>query len=231
MRPMKYLYNEFDVGAHFTDAREVAKYDRMMAKFRDIPEEIEHIRNAIVKPPYTILEIGTGTGELAIGLAKYCRKVIAVDVSSVMLEFAGKKAESCGIRNIEFRKGGFLSYDHKGKKVDGVVSQIALHHIPDFWKLIALRRIAGLLKPGGRFYLRDVVFESNVRDYNVYFASIVRNFRRMAGRRMEKSMIRHITREYSTVDWIMEEMLKKSSFRIDTKKRTGFLMCYVCSRR
>lgn len=231
MKPMKYLYDEFNVGAHFTDIGEVRKYDRMMGKFRNIPGEIEDINRAIVRPSSTILEIGTGTGELAVGLAKYCRNVIAVDVSPVMLAFAKKKACSRDIKNIEFHKGGFLTYNHKGPAVDGVVSQIALHHIPDFWKLIALKRIAGMLKPKGKFYLRDVVFPSDVRNYDSYFASVVRDFGKMAGKRLEKNMARHIMKEYSTLDWMMEQMLEKSGFRIDRKKRSGFLMCFVCSRK
>jgi putative AdoMet-dependent methyltransferase len=231
MKPMKYVYNEFNVGAHFTDLKEVQKYDKMMGKFRNISKEIEDIRNAIVKPSSTILEIGTGTGALAVGLAKYCKKVIAIDVSPVMLEFAENKAESRGIKNIEFHKGGFLTYDHKGKVVDGIVSQIALHHIPDCWKFIALKRLAKILKSKGKLYLRDVVFPSNINDDDSYFASVVKDFGQMAGKKLEGNMARHITREYSTVDWIMEGILKRAGFRINRKKRAGFLVCYVCTKK
>jgi ubiquinone/menaquinone biosynthesis C-methylase UbiE len=231
MKKKKYLYDEYDVGDHFIDLAQVRKYDRTMGRFRNIPGEIREIRNAIVRPSSTILEVGTGTGELAVGLARYCRKVIAIDVSPVMLDFAAKKAESRGVRNIEFRKGGFLTYDHRGKAVDGIVSQIAMHHIPDFWKMVALKRMAGMLKPGGRLYLRDVVFRSDVKDYDSYFALLVRDFRRRAGGRMAKKMARHIVKEYSTLDWMMEEMLVKAGFRIERKRRSGFLVSYVCLKR
>ena len=32
------------------------------------------------------------------------------------------------------------------------------HHLPDFWKAVALTRIAGMLRPGGIFRLSDVVY-------------------------------------------------------------------------
>ena len=53
--------------------------------------------------------------------------------------------------------------------MDAVITQLALHHLPDFWKLVALKRISQMLKDGGKLYLRDVVFPSNVEDYDVFF--------------------------------------------------------------
>jgi hypothetical protein len=45
-----------------------------------------------------------------------------------------------------------------GAPLGAAVTQIALHHLPDFWKQIALIRIAGMLKDGGRLCLRDMVY-------------------------------------------------------------------------
>jgi SAM-dependent methyltransferase len=39
-----------------------------------------------------------------------------------------------------------------------VYSRNALHHLPDVWKAVALRRIADMLRPGGAFVLRDTVY-------------------------------------------------------------------------
>lgn len=50
----------------------------------------------------------------------------------------------------EFLPGGFLTYQHQGPPLDAVVTQIALHHLPDFWKQIALLRIFDMLKEGGK---------------------------------------------------------------------------------
>ena len=86
-----------------------------------------------------------------------------------MLKYAEKKAASRDIRNIDFLQGGFLTYEHKGDPVDAVVTQIALHHLPDFWKQIALLRIAGLLNDGGKFCLRDVVYAFEISEYKDYF--------------------------------------------------------------
>src|SRR6266581_2579095 len=68
------------------------------------------------------------------------------------------KARECGAANLEVIRGGFLSYKHVGDGVDFAYTRNALHHLPDFWKALALRRIARLLKPGGILRLRDLTF-------------------------------------------------------------------------
>src|SRR5438132_1610888 len=67
-------------------------------------------------------------------------------------------AAAAGLGNIAFKHGGFLSYQHEGPPADIVTSKFALHHLPDFWKAVALARIHAWLRPGGIFFLRDVVF-------------------------------------------------------------------------
>lgn len=73
-----------------------------------------------------VLEMGTGTGEFAITVARHCSKVYALDVSSSMLSYAEKNAKAQGISNIEFVRAGFLTYRHHGPPVGAMVTQLAL---------------------------------------------------------------------------------------------------------
>ena len=57
----------------------------------------------------------------------------------------------------------FLTYDHAGPPADVVDSRHALHHLPDFWKAMALSRIAGMLRSGGVLRLWDVVYAFEAR--------------------------------------------------------------------
>jgi len=68
--------------------------------------------------------------------------VYASDISPAMLAFARGKAAERGVSNVSFEPGGFLSGFTPPQQVGGVVSQLALHHLPDFWKQVALKRIA-----------------------------------------------------------------------------------------
>jgi ubiquinone/menaquinone biosynthesis C-methylase UbiE len=150
----KWLYNEIvQVGTDYQDISNVQAYDMQMAKFRDVTKEATDIIEAIsLEREHSLLEIGTGTGNFAIETAKHCNNVYAIDVSSTMIAYAKQKAQEMGISNISFIQAGFLSYEHNGYPLDRIVSNIALHHLPDFWKMIALKRIYNLLKNDGTFY-------------------------------------------------------------------------------
>ncbi len=156
----KWFYDEtVQVGTNYQDISNVQAYDMNMAKFRDVKKGATDIIEAIrLGGKHSLLEIGTGTGNFAIEAAKHCNKVYAIDVSSAMIAYAKQKAQTIGISNISFFQAGFLSYEHNGSPLDMIVSNLALHHLPDFWKMIALKRIYKLLKNGGTFYLGDVVF-------------------------------------------------------------------------
>ena len=56
-------------------------------------------------------------------------------------------------------QAGFLSYQHPGPPVDGVYTRNALHQLPDFWKAMALHRIARMMRPGGVLRLRDLIYD------------------------------------------------------------------------
>ena len=217
----------------YANTKEVEAYDERMRKIRDIRSEIEKILASLhISQDQTLLEIGCGTGEFAIAAAGRCSKVIAADVSLPMLEFARQKAKKQKIKNIEFRNAGFLTYEHSGEPVDAVVSQLALHHLPDFWKIIALRRVFSLLKEGGRFYLKDTVYSFEVDGYKDFFDKFIEDFRNVAGDEMAVDAETAVREEYSTLDWIMEGLLEKAGFHIDKKEYfEGFMAVYECTKR
>jgi ubiquinone/menaquinone biosynthesis C-methylase UbiE len=83
--------------------------------------------------------------------------VIAVDVSPVMQRALRRNVAVSGYQNVESVSEGFLNYPHDGEAVDFAYSRYALHHLPDFWKAVALMRLAGIMRPNGVLRLWDVV--------------------------------------------------------------------------
>jgi len=104
MKP-KWYYNELlPTGVDYTSIEEVKRYDTRMSKLRDIQSEIDIIVDALNPTPDSkILEIGSGTGEFALALAKLCHKLYAIDVSPIMVDYAREKARSNSINNNEFQ--------------------------------------------------------------------------------------------------------------------------------
>lgn len=226
----KWYYDEFkQVGVNYADIEEVQAYDLRMQKLRNIKQECEYIRGLLnIKSSDCILEIGTGTGELALDFSAYCRKVIAVDVSPTMIELAQEKAKSRNKINVLFQKAGFLTYENT-EVFDAIITQLSLHHLPDYWKMIALRRIYEMLKDGGKFYLRDVVFPSQIKDYDGYFKEIISGLRKITDEKIAEETEIHIKEEFSTLDWIMEGLLKSAGFNIEqVNYYDGFMANYLC---
>ena len=83
-----------------------------------------------------VVDMGAGTGQFALTVAAACTRVVAVDVSPVMLAVLRAKVNASGLSNVEVVQGGFLTYEHQGHPADFVYTRYALHHLPDFWNSI-----------------------------------------------------------------------------------------------
>ena len=232
---IKYAWQYDDmkqVGVDYSGLSEVEVYDERMAKLRDVNSENEKaIKLLGIGPDDLVVEFGTGTGEFSLEVSKHCKKVIAIDVSTKMLEFAEKKRRAKGISNIEFFHGSFLTYLHSGVSVDFVITQLALHHLPDFWKLIALKRIHTMLKKGGTLYLKDTVYSFDTDEYEQFFEQWISGIKALAGEDLAEDVTIAVRDEFSTCDWIMEELLKRAGFTIqEVQYEQGFLAQYVCKK-
>jgi len=95
-----------------------------------------------------VLEIGVGTGRLAVRVAPLCRSFIGIDVSPKTVERVTENLR--GHANTQIVLGDFMEY-HFDTTFDVIYSSLTFMHIMD--KGGAIRKIARLLKPGGRFVL------------------------------------------------------------------------------
>jgi len=228
----EWFYDEtIQVGRNYQDISNVQAYDLQMAKFRDVKKEATDIIEAIsLGREHSLLEIGTGTGNFAIEAAKHCNEVYAIDVSSAMIAYAKQKAQKNGIGNISFFQAGFLNYEHNGSPLDMIVSNLALHHLPDFWKMIALKRIYKMLKNGGTLYLGDVIFSFPVKEYDTKIDTWIESMREKVGIKFAQEAQLHLKEEYSTFDWVIEEMLHRSGFKLDIRHKDDFVAVYYCKK-
>jgi len=208
-------------------------YDAHHQTFRDYRRETEEIVAMLnLEPTATVIDMGCGTGAFAINAAVHYQTVHAVDISRAMLRRARRKARKAGLHNVEFHQGGFLTYEHDDAPADAVVTVAALHHLPDFWKLVGLHRLASMLKPGGRLYLFDVVFAFDVAGYEARIKKFVRTLSTDMGPSGQIESETHCRAEYSTCDWIMAGLLEKAGFEIaTTARRNEFLAGYLCTKR
>lgn len=230
----EWYYNEFkQIGVNFENDDEVKKYDEKYKEVRNFELEAESIYKALgLNSDSVILEIGTGTGEIAIRLSQKCKKIYACDVSKPMLNFASNKAKSHGLKNIEFIHSGFLNYKLEPASCDAVITQLALHHLPDFWKSIALLRINNTLKKGGRFFLLDSILSFDILKYEEAINKVIDSSKINVGERLSSEIIINIRDEFPTYYWIIEEMIKKSGlYIISNTKYNDVMTMILCAKK
>ena len=229
-----WLFDEMKCsGVDFSCAEEVAAYDSMHQKFRDYARTSDAIiRRLSLDSTSTVIDLGCGTGAFALHAANKCRTIYAVDVSEAMLEYCKKQAEHKGISNIVYCHSGLLTYEHKGEPADAVVCFAVLHHLPDFWKQVALTRCCGMLKPGGRLMVFDIVFPSGTDSLEEVIDAWINFVGTMANDRLAQEGIIHVKSEFSTYDWIMEGLIRRSGFDISSAEYSnGVQATYVCTKR
>lgn len=122
-----------------------------------------------------VVDLGTGTGAVALALAEHASRVIGRDISEGMLERARAKAAERGITNVEFGEGRFCKPNVE--EADVVVSNFAIHHLDDKRKREAIEAIAEVgprryvmgdvmlfdeRKPEEPMYNTDAVYPSTV---------------------------------------------------------------------
>jgi ubiquinone/menaquinone biosynthesis C-methylase UbiE len=81
-----------------------------------------------------ILDIGTGTGHLAIAAAQIVGtegRVIGVDISALMLEQARSKVEELGIRNVEFQLAAAETLNYPANSFNQILSANTFPWIED----------------------------------------------------------------------------------------------------
>ncbi len=163
-----------------------------------------------VQRGWRVADIGCGNGVLACEAALLGAEVDAIDISPAMLELAKIYSRDRKAR-VRPQSAGLLSFAYEPNSYDLIVSEFALHHLPDFWKAVAMSRIFAALKPGAQFYLRDIVFVSQPdgteRDVEQWADFNIKNhdFSR-------DSVIAHMRDEFSTFGWVIERLLTEVGF-------------------
>jgi SAM-dependent methyltransferase len=217
-------------GAEHLDAAYVAGYERK-AGYDPAPDVDVLVRHGLNRES-TVVDLGCGTGVFALAVAPRSGRVVAVDVSPAMAAVVRAKVAEFEIGNVDVVEAGFLSYEHTRDPVDFVFTRNALHHLPDFWKGVALARIASLVRPGGILRLHDLVFDFEPADarerVEAWMAGAVTD---PAAGFTAAELAEHTRGEFSTYAWLLEPMLERTGFEIvERETRHGGYAAYTCRR-
>jgi SAM-dependent methyltransferase len=223
--PSWQLHELAHAGREHLDVDYVAAYDEKSPT--DWSDEIGALLALGIDRTSTLVDLGAGTGSFASAIAPYVARVIAVDVSEPMVK-------AMRARGVEAVRAGFLNYEHEGDPPDAVFTRNTLHHLPDFWKAIALKRVARLLRPGGVLRLRDLIYSFEPGEADATIA------RWLAAAPNDPAigwtaaqLAEHVREEHSTFTWLLEPMIERVGFEIRDRwlSPTGVFAAYTCIRR
>jgi ubiquinone/menaquinone biosynthesis C-methylase UbiE len=161
--------------AHVADAELVARTEG----FRDLRDRI--IERAHPRGEQTVLDLGSGTGLLALAIAPHVKTVWAVDISPAMCDYLRTKAQSAGLENINVAVASAVSLPLVDDSVDVVISNYCLHHLRDGDKQRAVLEALRVLRPGGRLVIGDMMFRVSIteaRDRRILTSNVTKMLRK-----------------------------------------------------
>lgn len=207
-------------GRENLDADHVARYDAK--EDAGAGEEVALLQRLGVLKNATVIDLGAGTGQFTLTVAPHCARVVAVDVSRVMLATLRDKVDRASATNVEVVQAGFLTYDHQGDPADLVYSRYALHHLPDTWKAIALTRLRRMLRPGGLLRLWDVVYDFGPQEAEDRLeAWCATGGDGIVGEWSRAELEEHVRDEHSTFTWLLEPMIQRAGFTIEEAEHSA----------
>lgn len=149
-----------DKSAKFWD-KIAQKYSRQPIADEAAYQKKLQVTREYLGPDMEVLEIGCGTGSTAIIHAPYVKHVLAIDISSKMIEIAKGKARADNIENVSFEESSIDELSVVDQSMDVVLGLSILHLIENKDTVIA--RVYDMLKPGGFFVTSTACLGDNMK--------------------------------------------------------------------
>jgi len=162
------------------------KKDRVQGMFNDIAPKydlLNHLLSANVDKiwrkklrkqlagnnPKVILDVASGTGDLAIELAKMpVEKIIGIDIAADMLEIGREKIKKRGLDNIiQLQVGDSEAIDFDDEYFDAVTVAFGVRNYENLAK--GLKEMQRVLKPGGKVVVLEFSKPSAFPMKNIYW--------------------------------------------------------------
>lgn len=179
-------------------------------EYRDVFEGYDNILDEVTKRAFgTVIEFGTGTGNLTAKLLGAGFSVVGIEPNSKMREATAERFPS-----IHVLDGDLLQFETGTESIDAFVSSYVFHHLTDDEKGVALKKYAELLAPNGKVVFADTVFVSEDAKQAQINKERKRGFHHVAD---------DLEREYYTTVPILTKLFEEAGFQVNFTQMNDFV--------
>lgn len=217
--------------------RIAGKYDfmnRFLSARTDIGWRKKAIRNLIPDKPKQILDIATGTGDMAIMACKLLNPdhIVGIDISRQMLEVGKKKVEKEGLTGkIQLQHGDSETINFAENTFDAGMVAFGVRNFENLEK--GLGEILRVLKPGGQLVILEFARPKQpVRSlYNLYMGLIAPQFARWFKQNKEAYKYLNESADAFPAREHLKEILNKVGYSDTRYKSLSLGICCIYTGR
>ena len=179
-------------------------------EYRDVFEGYETILSEVAKRVSgTVIEFGTGTGNLTAKLTEAGYSVIGIEPNTKMRNLTAKRFPT-----IEIVDGDLLQFHVPSERIDAIVSTYVFHHLTDDEKGNALKEYAKILSANGKVVFADTAFISEEAKQEQIMKERNREYHQVAD---------DLEREYYTTIPILTKLFNDAGFQVSFKKMNDYV--------
>lgn len=179
-------------------------------EYRDVFEGYDNILNEVAsRATGTVLEFGTGTGNLTAKLVERGHNIIGFEPNKAMYDITKNRFPS-----VEIKDGDLLFFETAGVPIDTIVSTYVFHHLTDVAKGEALKKYSELLSTTGKVVFADTVFVTEDAKQEQIVKERSRGFHKVAD---------DLEREYYTTLPVIMSLFIDAGFEVVCKQLNDYV--------
>ena len=199
----------------------VESYDASVSgqdpQYRDVFDRYEEILTAVTDISFgTVVEFGTGTGNLTAKLLEASYNVIGIEPNEAMRKVTAER-----FPDMTLLDGDLMAFDVPNQ-IDTFVSTYVFHHLTDVEKGKALQKYASLLSKGGKVVFADTVFITEEAKQAQIKKERTRGYHNVAD---------DLEREYYTTIPVLNEAFENAGFEVQFDRMNDYVWLMEATKK
>lgn len=209
------VFNEWAQVYDKTVTGSEGEYSEVFAGYANI---LEKVSGMIDLPAGSlVLDLGTGTGNLAMSAARKGYQVIGIDPNQSMLEIARAKYP-----DLSFSKGDFFNLPELPKQCSALISSYAFHHLTDIEKERAASLYFKVLASHGKVVFADTVFLSAASRQAIVRDAVSKGYKRL---------VEDLNSEHYTTHINLVSIFTRAGFNVAFKQMNKFVWIMLAIKK